>query len=292
MDSVASIRAFNRFYTERIGALDERFLGQNRPLGEARLLFEIGRHGASVSELRERLGLDSGYVSRLLRRLEDDGLVTTEQDPADGRRRIARITAAGAREWNTLDQLSNRQVAEIIAPLGERRAGELAEALRRAHRLVAAAAITLEVVDARSEDAQRSMAAYFAELDTLFPTGFDPGDALTADVAAYDTPHGAFVVAYTTDRRPAGCGALWTMEPGVGEIKRMWVDPEWRGVGLAGRILVDLEDRSRAAGHTRTVLDTNAVLHDAIAMYERSGYRAIDRYNDNPYAQRWFEKVW
>ena len=82
------------------------------------------------------------------------------------------------------------------------------------------------------------------------------------------------------------------MEPGVGEIKRMWVAPDWRGVGLAGRILSDLEDRSRAVGHERTVLDTNGVLHDAIAMYERSGYRAIDRYNDNPYAEHWFEKVW
>ena len=292
VDTVADIRAFNRFYTERIGALDERFLGQDRPLGEARLLFEIGQDGASVSDLRARLGLDSGYVSRLLRRLEEDGLVTTEPDPADGRRRIARMTPAGEREWTTLDRLSDRQVEAIVAPLGDRRAGELADALRLAHRLIAAAAVTLDVVDARSTDAQQAMAAYFAELDALFPTGFDPGDALTADVHAYDAPSGAFVVAYTADRRPVGCGGMWTMEPGVGEIKRMWVAPDWRGVGLAGRILSDLEDRSRAVGHERTVLDTNGVLHDAIAMYERSGYRAIDRYNDNPYAEHWFEKVW
>lgn len=292
MDAIAEIRAFNRFYTERIGALDERFLGQDRPLGEARLLFEIGHGGASVSELRERLGLDSGYVSRLLRRLEDDALVTTAPDPDDGRRRIARLTVAGEREWETLDRLSDRQVEAIVAPLGQRRATELADALHRAHRLVAAAAITLEAVDARGDDAQGSMAAYFAELDSLFPTGFDPGDALTADVDAYDPPNGAFIVAYTADRRPAGCGGMWTMEPGVGEIKRMWVDPAWRGFGLAGRILTDLETRSRTAGHARTVLDTNGVLHDAIAMYERSGYRSIERYNDNPYAQRWFEKRW
>lgn len=292
MDTVASIRAFNRFYTERIGALDDRFLGQDRPLGEARLLFEIGHAGASVSDLRDRLGLDSGYVSRLLRQLEGDGLVSTEPDPLDGRRRIARLTATGSVEWDTLDRLSDHQVETMLAPLGERRGAELAEALGRAGRLIAAAAITVETVDARSDDAQQSMAAYFAELDRLFPTGFDPGDALTADVDAYDPPNGAFVVAYTTDRRPAGCGGMWTMEPGVGEIKRMWVDPDWRGVGLAGRILTDLEHRSRAAGHQRTVLDTNGVLHDAIAMYERSGYRSIERYNDNPYAQRWFEKVW
>lgn len=292
MDSVAAIRSFNRFYTERIGALDERFLGQDRPLGEARLLFEIGKAGASVADLRTRLALDSGYVSRLLRRLESDGLAVTESDPTDGRRRIARLTPAGEREWDTLDQLSDEQVTAIVAPLGERRAAELAQALTLAGRLVAAASITLEAVDARADDAQRSMAAYFAELDELFPTGFDPGDALTADAHTYDPPTGAFVVAYTVDRQPVGCGGVWTMEPGTGEIKRMWVAPEWRGVGLAGRLLADLERRSRACGHGRTVLDTNAVLHDAIAMYERSGYEPIERYNDNPYAQRWFEKRW
>lgn len=289
---MAAIRAFNRFYTGRIGALDEHFLGQDRPLGEARLLFEIGQGGAPVSDLRERLQLDSGYVSRLLRRLEDDGLVTTRPDPADGRRRIATLTPAGAREWDTLDRLSDRQVEAIVAPLGHRRAAELADALRCAHRLMAASAITLEQVDARGDDAQRSMAAYFAELDRVFPTGFDPGDALTADADAYDPPSGAFIVAYTADRRAVGCGGMWTLEPGVGEIKRMWVDPEWRGVGLAGRILADLESRSRAGGHSRTVLDTNGALTDAIALYERSGYRAIAPYNDNPYAQRWFEKRW
>ena len=292
MDSVAAIRSFNRFYTERIGALDERFLGQDRPLGEARLLFEIGKAGAPVADLRTRLALDSGYVSRLLRRLESAGLATTEADPADGRRRIARLTLAGEREWDTLDQLSDQQVRAIVGPLGERRAGQLADALTLAGRLVGAASITLEAVDARSDDAQRSMAAYFAELDDLFPTGFDPGDALTADAHTYDPPAGTFVVAYTVDRQPVGCGGMWTMEPGTGEIKRMWVAPEWRGVGLAGRLLADLEGRSRACGHARTVLDTNAVLHDAIAMYERSGYEPIERYNDNPYAQRWFEKRW
>ncbi|MEM7286005.1 MAG: helix-turn-helix domain-containing GNAT family N-acetyltransferase [Actinomycetota bacterium] len=292
MDAIAAIRSFNRFYAGRIGALEEHFLGQARPLGEARLLFEIGEAGASISELRARLALDSGYLSRLLRRLEEDGLVATEPDPNDGRRRFAVLTHRGVEEWDTLDRLSNHQIEAIVKPLGERRSAELADALSRAHHLVAAASITLEVVDAREPDAQAAMSAYFAELDTLFPTGFDPGDALTADVHAYDPPTGAFVVAYTNDRRAAGCGALLTMESSVGEIKRMWVAPEWRGVGLAGRILEDLESRSRSAGHSRTVLDTNAALHDAIAMYERAGYRPIERYNDNPYAQRWFEKRW
>ncbi len=152
--------------------------------------------------------------------------------------------------------------------------------------------ITIRVVDARSADAQTAMAAYFAELDSLFTNGFDPGDSLTADVAAYDPPTGAFVVAYTDADEAVGCGGLWTVEPGVGEIKRMWVHPDARGQGLAGRLLRDLEQRSQAMGHTRTILDTNEVLHGAITMYQRAGYVAIERYNDNPYAHHWFEKRW
>jgi GNAT superfamily N-acetyltransferase len=133
------------------------------------------------------------------------------------------------------------------------------------------------------------MAAYFAELDATFPTGFDPGDALTAEATLFERPTGRFVVVRTADAT-IGCAALQTLEPGVGEIKRMWIAPEWRGLGLAARLLGELESRSRAIGHRMLRLDTNATLTKAIALYERSGFVAIDRYNDNPYAQRWFEK--
>jgi ribosomal protein S18 acetylase RimI-like enzyme len=78
--------------------------------------------------------------------------------------------------------------------------------------------------------------------------------------------------------------------PGVGEIKRMWVHHEWRGVGLGARLLRHLERKTAELGHTVVRLDTNGTLVEAIAMYERAGYRSIERYNDNPYAQAWFEK--
>lgn len=291
MGAIADIRAFNRFYTERIGALDEHFLGRDRPLGEARFLFEVGPDGAALGDLRERLGLDSGYTSRLVRSLEHDGLVQLVADPDDGRRRLVALTPLGVTEWEALDRLSDEQVEAIVAPLGPRRSAELAGLLATARRLIAAGTATFRLADARSAPAQSAVAAYFAELDELFPTGFDPGDALTADADAYDPPTGAFVLALA-DGAVVGCGGMWTLEPGVGEIKRMWVDPAWRGLGLAARLLADLEQRSVAAGHQRTVLDTNGVLHEAIAMYRRAGYREIERYNDNPYAQHFFEKRW
>jgi GNAT superfamily N-acetyltransferase len=150
-------------------------------------------------------------------------------------------------------------------------------------------AFTFDIVDPRSSEARAAMEAYFAELDSLFPGGFDPGDALTADAPAFDPPGGAFVL-IRDGSAVAGCGGMLTLPDGVGEIKRMWVDPVYRGRGLAPRLLAFLEHESRRCGHRAVRLDTNGVLVRAIAMYERSGYQPTVRYNDNPYAERWFEK--
>ena len=128
------------------------------------------------------------------------------------------------------------------------------------------------------------MEAYFAELDATFPTGFDPGDALTAELAAFEPPTGRFVVIRDRDTT-IGCAALQTLEPGIGEIKRMWIAPDRRGRGLASRLLHELEARCRTIGHHTVRLDTNATLATAIALYERSGYvadRPVQRESRTP----------
>ena len=131
--------------------------------------------------------------------------------------------------------------------------------------------------------------ATFAELDRRFANGFDPGDTLVADADSMRDPQGTFVVAFDDDR-PVACGALIHLDDTTSEIKRMWVDADWRGMSLGGRMLAELERRAAEHASVRVVLDTNATLVEAIEMYERAGYSPIDRYNDNPYAQRWFEK--
>ena len=133
------------------------------------------------------------------------------------------------------------------------------------------------------------MSAYFAELNDLFPTGFDAGDALTIDADKFDPPRGVFVLAHHGEEE-VGCGGLQSMDAVTAEIKRTWIASAWRGLGLALRLLAELEARCAAVGYRTVRLDTNAVLTTAIALYERSGYHAIDRYNDNPYAHHWFEK--
>lgn len=289
MDTIAVLRGFNRSYTQRIGALDESFLGTGRPLGPARLLFEIGHDGTPVSELRTRLGLDSGYLSRLLRRLERDGSVVVEPDPTDRRRRRARLTEAGRREWNELDARSQRLAEQLVEPLPRRQREQLASALAFADRLLRAATIVFDHVDPAHDDAQWSMRQYFDELDRRFPGGFDDGNALGAGAAAMGPPTGRFIVG-RSDVHPVACGGVQPVDDRTAEIKRMWVHDEWRGLGLGRRMLDELERAAAALGFGRVVLDTNDTLGEAIAMYESTGFAAIERYNDNPYATNWFEK--
>ena len=134
------------------------------------------------------------------------------------------------------------------------------------------------------------MAHYFAELDRRFPGGFDAADQGASDAFELRPPGGTFVVGLV-DEAVAACGGVRTIADGVGEIKRMWVDPDRRGLGLGSRLLGHLEALSAGLGHRIVRLDTNDNLTEALALYRRRGYREIERYNDNPYARCWFEKT-
>ena len=311
-DPIAVVRRFNRSYTQRIGVLEESFLGMGMPLGPARLLFEIGeaalipntgpilntgRAPLTTQTLRERLGLDSGYLSRLLRRLETDGLVRVTPDPGDRRRRQVGLTEAGRERWKELERRSDDQARLIVDPLTQRQRERLARALGEAELLVRAATVKFEPVDPASPVARDVLGRYFAEIGRRF--GFDPWGETEKDTKLLVPPTGVFVVA-VSDGEPVACGGLQTIgsvadspiagRSGVGELKRMWVHEDWRGAGLGSRLLRHLEDQARDLGHSLVRLDTNAALTEAIGMYQRAGYRAIDRYNDNPWATHFFEK--
>ncbi|MBL7493426.1 bifunctional helix-turn-helix transcriptional regulator/GNAT family N-acetyltransferase [Frankia sp. AgB1.9] len=287
-DATAVVRRFNRAYTQRIGALEESFLGMGLPLGTARLLFEIGSGPTTTQALRARLGLDSGYLSRLLRRLEEDGLVVVKPDPDDRRRRLVGLTETGRRRWQELDDRSEERARRLVEPLSERQRARLAAALSEADLLVRAATVTFEPVDPRGPVARVAVDRYFAEIGRRF--GFEATGQAEQDGVQLAAPHGIFLVA-RDDGQPVACGGVRTIADGVGEVKRMWVDDRWRGVGLGSRLLRQLEDAARALGHRAARLDTNESLAAAIALYGRAGYRRTARYNDNPYATHFFEKT-
>ena len=284
------IRDFNRIVTLRSGAMAESYLGRGRPLGQARLLFEIGAGGRDIKNLRERLRLDSGYLSRQLAALKRQGLARVEVDPADRRQRRVVLTDAGRAEWAAYDALSDDVARSMTATLSPDERDRLVAAMGAVRRLLAASALAIAVEPPSSPDARACVAAYIRELGRRFEEGFDPGNGNpTPDDAALTPPAGCFLVA-RLDGRAAGCGALRRLEPGVGEIKRMWVAPQARGLGLSRRLLAALEEQARGLGFSRVRLDTNRALAEAQALYRSAGYRAIERFNDNPYADFWFEK--
>jgi DNA-binding MarR family transcriptional regulator len=290
MQEIERIHAFNRTVTRRLGVLNERYLGRNRPLVESRLLFELGTQGASIRELRTRLGLDSGFSSRLLRSLERKKLLWTERAGSDGRVRIVRLTRSGLAEVERLNSLSDDLARSMLAPLSPDQAQRLVAAMSEVDRLVRAASVEFSSVDFRSEDAQRCLRKYYAELAARFPGGFElhADDAPAAEEIA--PPGGCMLIAHLFGE-PVGCGAIRTLEADVAEIKRMWISPEVRGLGVGRRLLAELE-RAAIARKLRTVrLDTNGSLAEALHLYRTSGYREIPPYNRNPYAQHWFEKT-
>ncbi|MBV9684942.1 MAG: MarR family transcriptional regulator [Solirubrobacterales bacterium] len=286
---VDQVRSFNRAVTQRIGVLDDRYLGRNRPLGQDRVLWEVGPEGCEVRALRGRLGLDAGHTSRLLRALEFSGLITTEPSPVDGRVRVARLTRAGRAERALLVRRSDALAGSILAPLDPRQRQDLLTAMRTVRRLLTTAEVEIRRVDPAGADAQRSIGAYFAELNRRSNGGYDPSAGVSAEPNELTPPAGLFLVAYRHGEA-VGCGGVKHHSGGPSEIKRMWVAEGARGLGIARRMLTELETEARRSGAEMVRLDTNRALVEAIDMYRKAGYVEVARFNDEPFANHWFEK--
>jgi DNA-binding MarR family transcriptional regulator/GNAT superfamily N-acetyltransferase len=287
---VEQVRSFNRTVTQQIGALNDAFLSRGRPLGQARLLWEIGQDGGDLRQLRSRLDLDSGYLSRLLRSLENDGLVAVERSPADGRVRTARLTGRGLAERAELDRRSDDAATSILRPLGERQRTRLIAAMAEVERLLTASAVEVGVCDPRHPHARFCLRSYFSELSRRFDAGFDPTRSISAGDDELTPPAGLLLLA-TLHGEPVGCGALKFHDGAPAEIKRMWVDPAARGLGLGRRLLTELEAHAAGHGAGAVRLETNRALGEAIGLYRAAGYREVPAFNHEPYAHHWFEKA-
>ena len=170
----------------------------------------------------------------------------------------------------------------MIVRLSAEQRDRLLRAQSEVTRLLAISMLTIEREDESSADARWCLGHYFAELRERFSEPFEPGRTLPAD--------GAVFLIARLNGQPAACGALKTLEPGLGEILRMWVDRPHRGLGLGARMLDALEGEAAALGHRAVRLYTNRSLAEAKTMYRSRGYAEIPRYNDDPYANHWFEK--
>ena len=286
---VSQVRRFNRIVTQRVGALDDRFLARDRPLGEARLLWEIGDSERDVRSLRVQLGLDSGYMSRLLRSLEAAGMITVVRNASDQRVRMARLTASGRAERAVLDRRSDDLAASLLAPLSAAQRSRLVASMAEVERLMTAGLVVMAAVDPADPRAQYCLRSYVDELKTRFETGWDPSRSISAGVDELRPPAGLFVLA-TLHGNPIACAAL-KFHPGAPcELKRMWVSTSARGLGIGRRLLAEMEQHGVDGGASVVRLETNGTLLEAIALYRSAGYAEVPAFNDEPYAHHWFEK--
>ena len=254
------------------------------------MLWEIGRGNGEVRSLRARLHLDSGYMSRVLRALERDGLVVSGRRGArppgphrapdrEGEEPSATcsIGAATRSRRRCSTRSDDRQRAQLVAAMAD------------VERLLTAALIRVVAVDPSHPDAVRCLHAYFEELSERFDGGFEERQSRTYELDEVRPPHGIVLVAYLDDRA-IGCGSLKGDGKHPPEIKRLWVDREARGLGVGRRLLEALEDRAASTGARSVRLDTNAALTEAIALYRATGYIEVSPFNNETYAHHWFSK--
>jgi DNA-binding MarR family transcriptional regulator/GNAT superfamily N-acetyltransferase len=288
-EAVGRIRRFNRLVTQRVGALNDHFLARERPLAEARVLWEIGREGCEVRVLRARLELDSGHLSRLLRALEADGLIRVVPSPVDGRVRTAQLTPAGLAERSELDRRSDNLARSFLEPLSARQRDRLLAAMGDVERLITAALVELRPTDPAHPDAKACFQHYFVELERRSNSRLDPATLITAKPHELRPPAGLLLIAYLRSE-PVGCGAVKHHADAPSEIKRMWVAEMARGLGIGRRLLAELEASAARSGATRARLETNRRLTEAISLYRSAGYVEGAAFNDEPFADHWFEK--
>ena len=280
-DPVAAVRAFNRFYTSRIGVLEHGLVGTPHTLAEARVLYELAQADQlEVGDLRRRMAIDAGHLSRLLARLERQGLVARERSPADRRRQLARLTAAGAAAFATLDRSSAAATEERLAGLGADERARLVAALGEVRRLLASDAPRPAIV-LRAPRAgelgwivQRHGALYSqeygwnAEFEALVAR-------IVADFASGADPAREAAWIAEVDGEPAGCVLCVREDERTAKLRLLLVEPRARGLGLGARLVEECLAFGRRAGYREIVLWTNDVLVAARRIYERAGFELV-----------------
>ena len=202
----------------------------------------------------------------------------------------ARLLSTSAPIASSRRRIRSQALAvSVLEPLSERQEHELVSAMETVVRLLTASLIAVDVENPRSPAGRRCLEQYYTELHERFDAGFDLATSSLPDAGEMAPPTGLFLIARLRGE-PVGCGGLILNGTAPAEIKRMWVAPEIRGLGLGRRLLTELERRAGESGAPATRLDTNRNLIEAIAMYRSSGYEEIPDFNGEPYAHHWFEK--
>ena len=279
---IAAIRRFNRFYTRKIGILDQSYLGSGLSLSEVRVLYELAfRDGPTASELGRDLGLDPGYLSRILRRFEESGWLERESSPLDARQTLLRLTADGEAAFAPLYHRSQEEIGALLRPLGADQQARLVEAIETIEALLGAEpeqAVPYLLRPHQPGDMGWVVQAHgrlYAE-----EYGWDETfEALVAEIVA------KFVQGFEPKRERCwiaerqgenvGSAFLVRQSDEEAKLRLLIVEPKARGLGIGQRLVAECVRFARRSGYRKITLWTNDVLLAARHIYERAGFRLV-----------------
>jgi len=298
------VRAFNRFYTRRIGVLGPRLSGSEFTLPEARVLWELAHHAPlTATSLSKGLQLDAGYMSRLLRGLKNRGLLAEAAHPSDGRQTLLKLSPAGRRAFAPLDRASQAESEELLSPLSEPQREALVGAMSRIQAMLEPQDAPVELRTQLPGDLgwiiERHGAVYAAEygLDSRF-------EALVARICAdfVDRLKPEREACWIAARGPERLGSVLLVQarddatgkvrPGVAQLRLLLLEPHARGLGVGKRLVRQCSDFARAAGYKRIVLWTQSALTAARAIYAAEGYALTSSETSHSFGQTVVSERW
>ena len=298
-DRVAAVRAFNRFYTARIGVLRDGLLRTPHSLTEARVLYELGqREVTEVADLRREMDIDAGFLSRLLARLERQGLVARGQSPSDARRRLVRLTEEGTAAFAELDRRSAQEIGAVLDALFEEDQRRLVASMRTVRELLEQAPPQQSGFVLRAPrpgdlgwiiQAHGRLYAEQYGWDESFETLVA---GIVTDYAKDRDPRREAAWIAEVDGEPAGCVLCVRREEDVAQLRLLLVDPRARGRGIGGRLVEECLRFAQHAGYKRITLWTNDILHAARRLYERAGFELVESAPHHSFGHDLVEQTW
>lgn len=277
-DAIESIRAFNRFYTNRIGALDRAFMDTPYTLTEARVIYELAAQGTtSASKLADELSLDPAYLSRIIKSFADAGLVETRRDPEDGRGRLLALTLRGRGTATDLAQRSRQRIATLLSSLDGDARRDLAGAMERVRALLSdiSEPIPVSIRPHRVGDIAfivHRQARLYAE-EYGWNGEYEALASIIAGNFLKDFKPGR-EYCWVAERNGVIAGSVFLVEGGkeVAKLRLLYVEPSARGLGLGRTLVRKCIDFARDAGYSRLELWTNDVLTAARTVYQTEGF--------------------
>jgi DNA-binding MarR family transcriptional regulator/GNAT superfamily N-acetyltransferase len=295
---ISAVRAFNRFYTRQLGVLGQRLLESPFSLSEARVLYELAhRDGMAAKEIGSQLDLDAGYLSRMVQKFADDGLITRKPLPTDRRQQRLNLTAKGRQAFGKLDRSSHEDVAKMLRSLSETDRRRLTAAMTTIEDLLGAARVAKPAIlrEPRPGDMGWVVQSHGAQYASEY--GFDASfEALVAEIAAqflnsFDASRERCWIA-EIDGAPVGSVFLVRHDDAVAKLRLLLVEPAGRGQGLGKRLVEECIAFARACGYRKITLWTQSILTSARKIYQDTGFVLVATEPHRSFGQSLIGETW